>query len=91
MAEYLEELVSRVLGEFIAEGFLVKVADGLVIGGDTIHELLSNWRRVLRKLRDNNLTISPDKTYICPQTVKLVGWIWKNGKLEVDRHRINDV
>ena len=75
MAEYLEELVSRVLGEFIAEGFLVKVADDLVIGGDTIHELLSNWRRVLRKLRDNNLTISPDNPYICPQTVKFVGWI----------------
>ena len=89
MAEYLEELVNRVLGEFIVEGFLVKMADDLIIGGDTIDELLSNWHRTLEKLKDNNLTISPDKTYIRPHTVKIIRWRWKNGKLEVDRHRIN--
>ena len=31
MAEYLEELVARVFGDFLAESWLMKIADDLVI------------------------------------------------------------
>ena len=43
MAEYLEEMVSRVLGDLIAEGCVDKVADDLLIGGDNVSEVLENW------------------------------------------------
>ena len=33
--------------------------------------------------------LSADKTVICPTTTKIVGWIWKNGKLEVDPNKTN--
>ena len=89
MAEYLEELVSRVLGDFIAEGFLTKISDDLIIGADTVQDLAANWERTLHRLKANNLSISPAKTFICPKSVKIVGWIWKNGTLAVDMHRIN--
>ena len=39
----LEELLSRVLGDLIQEGFVAKLADDLYCGGDTIEELLHNW------------------------------------------------
>ena len=89
MAEYLEEIVARVLGDFVAEGILTKNSDDLIVGGNTIKGLLLNWLRVLQRLAENNISISADKTVICPTSVKVVGWIWKNGQLAVDTHRIN--
>ena len=89
MSEYLEEIISRVFGDLIAEGMLDKVADDHLIGGNDIQELLSTWYRVLQRLIENGLTISPVKTIICPKVVKILGWIWDNGTISVDRHRIN--
>ena len=73
MAEYLEEMVSRVFGDLIAEGIVDKVADDLLTGGDTVKELKENWERVLRRLEENGLTISATKTTICPKSVKILG------------------
>ena len=89
MAEYLEEIVSRVLGDCLAEGILAKLSDDLIVGANTIEELASNWSKVLQQLHEHNLTLSADKTFICPKSVNIVGWIWGNGKLEVDAHRTN--
>ena len=89
MAEVLEEVVARVLGDCLAEGYITKIADDLIIGGDSVQELLSNWEAVLKRLSDNNLSLSPEKTIICPATINVIGWIWKQGRLEVDQHRIN--
>ena len=71
------------------EGFMAKDADDLFIGGETIDELLQNWRKTLQRLGDNNLTLSAKKTVICPLVVKILGWIWKNGKIEADPHKTN--
>ena len=89
MAEYLEELVARVFGDFMAQSWFLKIADDLIIGANSISDLKQRWESVLQRLRDNNLSISAKKTYVCPTTVNIVGWIWKSGKLEVDLHRIN--
>ena len=64
MVEYLEEMVSRVLGDFLAEGILMKISDDLIIGGNTVNELLLHWTKVLQKLADNYLSLSADKTFI---------------------------
>ena len=89
MGEYLEELVSRVVGDLVAEGILTKNADDLIIGGNTIAELLANWCRVLQRLADNNLYIAANKTFICPKSIKVLGWIWREGTIAPDNHRVN--
>lgn len=38
----LEEMMCCVLGDFVEEGFLVKLADVLYSGGDTPEALLNN-------------------------------------------------
>ena len=42
-----------------------KLGDDLYCGGNTLDELLSNWKRVLDALQKSNLKLSPSKTVIC--------------------------
>lgn len=39
----LEELMCRVLGDFLQEGCAAKLVDDLFCGSDTLQELISNW------------------------------------------------
>ena len=41
-SEYLEEMLSRVLGDLLAQGVPGKIHDDLVIGGGTVNKLQSN-------------------------------------------------
>ena len=84
----LEELMSRVLGDLIQEGCVVKLADDLYCGGDTVEEALSSWSRLLHALHENNLHLSARKTVICPRSTVILGWIWSNGTLKASPHRI---
>ena len=85
----LEELMSRVLGEFIAKGFVAKIADDLYVGGDTEDELFSHLQQVLQALDKNNLGISAHKTTIAPQTTGVLGWLWRQGAIQVSPPRIS--
>ena len=62
----LEEMMCRVLGDFIQEGCVTKLANYLYCGSDSPKTLLSNWRRVLESLDRWNLRLAPAKTIICP-------------------------
>lgn len=79
----------RVLGDFIHEGFVMKIADDLYVGGDNINDLLLHWEHVLLKFQDNNLRLSPNKTVICPMTTTVLGWIWTTGNISVSPHKRN--
>ena len=46
----LGELMFRVFGNCIQDGIVAKLADDLYCGGNTLDELLSNWKRVLDAL-----------------------------------------
>ena len=88
-SEYLQELLSRVLGDFLQQGFVIKIADDLHICGNSPEELLSNWSAVLHRLLENNLTLSAPKTIICPTTTTIVGWKWTAGQISVCSHKLS--
>ena len=84
----LEELMCRVLGDCIQDGIVAKLADDLYCGGNTLDELLCNWRKVLEALQKCNLKLSPTKTTVCPRTTTILGWVWSQGALSASPHRI---
>ena len=84
----LEELMCRVLGNFIQEGCAAKLADDLYCGGDTPEELIANWSPILQALSRCNLRLSASKTVICPKSTSVLGWIWLQGILSASPHRI---
>lgn len=49
-SEFLQELTSRVFGDFITERFLTIMADDVFVGGNSEEEILRNYERVLQRL-----------------------------------------
>ena len=83
----LEELMNRVLGQFIQEGSASKVADDLYVGANTLQELFDIWQCVLETLSQNNLGLSGPKTIVVSLSTVILGWIWSNGTLKASSHR----
>ena len=84
----LEELMFRVLGNCIQDRIVATLSDDLYCGGNTLGELLSNWKKILDALQKSNLKLSPSKTVICPRSTTLLGWIWTPGVLSASPHRV---
>ena len=85
----LEEVLCRVLGDLIQEGGVVKLADDLYCGAETVEELMPIWSKVLERLSANGMKLSPDKTVCCPTSTIVLGWLWENGSIRPTAHRIN--
>ena len=49
-SEFLNELTSRVFGDYITEGFITVIHDDLFIGANTIPDLLRDYERVLQRI-----------------------------------------
>ena len=63
-SEFLKELLSRVFGQYLTEGFIVIKDDDMYIGASSPTELLTNWHKILDRLKQNNLYLSACKTVI---------------------------
>jgi hypothetical protein len=84
----LEELLTRVFGEYSMQGWCERIADDLYIGGNTHQELLDHWELCLSTLRRNNLGLNASKTTIAPLSTTILGWVWKSGTLTASTHRM---
>ena len=86
--EHLDELMSRVIGDLMHAGKVIKIADDLYTGGNSIDELLLNWEHILQRFLKNNLRLSATKTVVCPVTTTILGWVWSSGRIQASPHRI---
>ena len=84
----LEDLMCRVLGDLLQNGYVAKIADDLYCGGNSPSELLTNWRQVLAALDKCDLHLSAKKTIIAPISTTILGWIWSAGSIHASPHRI---
>ena len=87
-SEHLRELLTRVLGDFLSEGFLLVKDDDMYIGAQNISQLLCNWQQVLERMQQNNLYLSASKTEIVPKRTTVLGWIWQSGTISIPQHKI---
>ena len=88
-SEFLEEMLCAVLGEYVKQGFVAKIADDLNVGGDTIENLFDNWMKVLEALFRNGLKLKGPKTVIAPTHTQVLGWDWNNGTITAGKHKIS--
>ncbi|MCP4493505.1 MAG: hypothetical protein GY820_40300 [Gammaproteobacteria bacterium] len=79
--EYLEELMSRVLGHLQQAGNVSKIHDDLYVYANSIDVLYRKWEQVLAVLSENNLSLSAEKTEVVPASTTLLGWSWQRGSI----------
>ena len=78
-AEEFDEVLAKVLKEELREGICAKIVDDIYIGGESQMKATYNYIRILSKLHNANLKITPSKTHIFPNSVDVLGWVWKKG------------
>ena len=88
-SEALEEMLCAVLGEYVKEGIIAKIADDLTVGGSSIENLFHNWMRILDALAENGLKLKGPKTVIAPSKTQILGWMWNNGTITACIHKIS--
>ena len=72
-SEVLEEMLCAVLGEYVKECVVAKIADDLNAGGITVEDLYYNWMKVLGALNLNGLKLKAKKTAIAPSHTEILG------------------
>ena len=82
----LEQLVSRVLGDDITQGYCLAIRDDIIIGGNSVDEALSNYESILTKLKNNNLKLSPHKIRVFPSDTEIYGYRIVNGCISPSAH-----
>lgn len=89
-SEELDELLSKIIGSDIQDGHAARIADDLYIGGKTPEETADNYAKIMHKLSNANIKISPAKTHIFLPSVDILGWVWQQGGfLSPSPHRTN--
>ena len=87
-SEELDELLANVFRHLLTDGKLVKQADDLFIGGESVEEALQNFHEMLQVCDENNIKLSPSKTIMFPTSVDIMSWIWnQGGTLSPSPHR----
>ena len=88
-SESLEEMLSTVLGEQVKEGWVIKIADDLYVGGFSSDNLLERWTLIMHILNENGLKLKAEKTIIAPLFTQILGWDWRNGYISASAHKIS--
>ena len=55
-SEFLQELTLRAFGDLIIKGLLTVATNKLFVGGNSGEEILRNYKRVLQRIAENNLS-----------------------------------
>ena len=73
-AEWGLEILARVYGDMVRTKKCTRIADQVYVLGNTLTELIENFKEVLHQARNANLTFKPSKIIICPQSTVILGW-----------------
>ena len=84
----LQELMSRIFGNEMIEGWILIIANDMYVCSNTPGGLLRNWEVVLEKMNRNGLTLSAMKTAVSPKSFSVLGWQWKTGTTSITPHTI---
>ena len=88
-SEALEEMLCTILGEYVQQGWVAKIADDLNVGGESTSELLQHWNLVMHALHKNGLKLKAIKTIIFPLFAQILGWDWHRGTISASKHKIS--
>ena len=73
-AEWGSEILARIFGDMVQNKQCTRIADQIYVLGNSVLELMENFKTVMNRARMANLTFKPSKIIVCPQTTIILGW-----------------
>ena len=73
-AEWGSEILARIFGDMVQQKRCTRIADQVYVLGNSVPELIENFKVVMDRARNANLTFKPSKIIVCPQTTVILGW-----------------
>lgn len=84
-----QAMMNNIFSDMIDEGHVVVYMDDILIFTDNIEEHDKLIRRVLQRLKDNDLFLKPEKCTFRASKIEYLGLIISEGKLEMDQGKIS--
>ena len=85
-----QSLMNRIFNDCIDE-FLVVYMDDLLIYSKSLEEHLKHLEKILQRLKEHKLYVSPKKCEFPKQELKFLGLIINNKGIQVDKSKVNVV
>jgi predicted aspartyl protease len=86
-----QHMMDEIFEEELREGWLSVYIDDLLIGATTKEELTERTLRVLKKLKNNDLFVKPEKCTFSSTKVEFLGVVLEPGKITMDPTKIKGI
>ena len=89
MDVFQDELTDRLLGDLVLAGNVVKLADNIYFGSNSLEGFHSVFKTILGRCETADLKLKPGKLKINIQQADILGLNWNKGKLSPSRHKLD--
>ena len=73
-AEWGSEILARMYGDMVKDKKVTRIADQIYVLGNSIPEVLRNFKTVLERAKRANMTFKASKLIVCPKSTIILGW-----------------
>lgn len=89
MDVFQDELTDRMFGDLVLAHMVVKLADNIYFGANTLAEFLDIFKTIVEHCDAADLRIKPSKVSLNIQNSDILGLHWERGKLSPSCHKLD--
>jgi hypothetical protein len=86
-----QSMMDSLFGDLIEEGIVIIYMDDIFLFAKTQEDLEANTKRVLQRLRENDLYLKPKKCEFAKIRIEWLGMIIEEGKISMDQGKLKGI
>ena len=91
MDVFQDELTDKLLGDLVLSGNLIKLADNVYFGANSIQEFHQLFETILHRCEAADLRLKPSKLKLNVQSADVLGLHWNRGALSPSHHKLDSL
>ena len=89
MDVYQDEITDKLFGDLVLSGNLVKMADNIYFGADSLSNFVDLFKLILSRIKTADLRIKASKLKLNVQSADILGLHWNKGRLSPSSHKLD--
>ena len=89
MDVFQDELTDKLLGDLVLSGNLIKLADNVYFGANSIQDFQQLFETILHRCEAADLRLKPSKLKLIVQSADILGLHWHRGALSPSHHKLD--